>query len=156
LKLSPSIEIDVPLAGKKTFDVPEVSVDIPAVDGTLDLGAAAVDKLGAPPPDDLAGPTGTTGARAAKSPPDTTPPTPPAGRTDAGATDAGATDGSPGLDAGDAGPTFDPKKVPSLALWLSGGLGVTETDSYIARWSDQSGMGNHAHQDDVSKQPILV
>jgi hypothetical protein len=152
LKLVPAIEIDVPLAGKKTFDVPPVDVDVPMVTGALDLGSASATQLGAPPAKNLAGSTGTQGAcEPQASPPPPPPPSPPP------PADAGADDGAAPPDADDdAGPVFDVKKVPGLALWLAGDSGVSDAGGLVLRWADQSGNKNDATQVEPVSQPILV
>lgn len=67
--------------------------------------------------------------------------------TDALVSDAGA-DVTPG--------PWTPKKLPALALWLDGSLGVTTASgNKVTKWADQSGNGNDAIQQNTTLQPLL-
>ncbi|MDB6058112.1 MAG: Conserved repeat domain protein, partial [Verrucomicrobiales bacterium] len=45
----------------------------------------------------------------------------------------------------------------TLRLWLKADAGVvTNANSQVSRWSDQSPNGNHANQNNISQQPVLV
>jgi len=61
-----------------------------------------------------------------------------------------------GADVVDASGPWTPKKLPSLALWLDGGVGVTSgVGNKVSKWADQSGNGNDATQQSATLQPIL-
>ena len=71
LKLKPTVEITIPLVGKKTFDIPEITVAIPPTTSAMDLGSpAAAAGDGTKPAGDAAkvgtcaapAPSGTTGS----------------------------------------------------------------------------------------------
>lgn len=51
---------------------------------------------------------------------------------------------------------WSPTKLPSLALWLDGSVGVTAgVGNKVSKWADQSGNGNDATQQNVALQPLL-
>ena len=60
-------------------------------------------------------------------------------------------------DVGDAAGPWTPKKLPALALWLDGSVGVTAAvGNKVSKWADQSGNGNDATQQSATLQPILA
>lgn len=86
-------------------------------------------------------------------------PTPDAG-ADAPVTvpDSGSDSSNPPADAGGDAPVgpWTPKKLPALAMWLDGSLGVTAgSGSKVSKWADQSGNANDAIQQNATYQPIL-
>lgn len=57
-------------------------------------------------------------------------------------------------DAGpDAAPTFDPKSIAGLVLWLDPATGVTESAGKVSAWKDSSASGITVSQPTAANQP---
>ena len=86
------------------------------------------------------------------------PPTPDSGTDTAVVVDSGTDAPSPPADGGGDAPAgpWTPKKLPALAMWLDGSLGVTAGGgSKVSKWADQSGNANDAIQQNATYQPML-
>src|SRR5260221_719793 len=65
--------------------------------------------------------------------------------------DGGGTDGG-GNDAGN----FDPKSVSCLVMWLDAAKGITQNNTFVSAWADQTANANNATQATGSPQPPLT
>lgn len=83
-------------------------------------------------------------------------------------TDASGPDTSvptPDASQPDAPPTFNPKQVAGLAMWLDPGAGITDVAGNVSAWADVSGAGltvtqatpaNQPTKGTVNSKPVLV
>jgi hypothetical protein len=67
--------------------------------------------------------------------------------------DGGGMDGTTGMDGSS---NFDPKSLSCLVLWLDASKGVTQMNTFVSAWADQSGQNNNAAQATGARQPSVA
>jgi hypothetical protein len=79
------------------------------------------------------------------------------GGNDTGTNDGAGNDGSANDSGGGGdGGNFNVGNVSCLVLWLDAAKGVTQNNTFVSAWADQSGKNNNATQGSGSRQPSVA